>query len=293
MKERRIAADGEATSDLAAAAARRALEDARVAPDQLDLIIAATITPDLPFPNTGCLLQHKIGAANAFCMALEAACSGFVYAVEVGRHFVATGAANNVLVVGAEKMSAVLDWKDRSTCVLFGDGAGAVVLRPLGAPRGILASVLGSDGSLSELLQIPAGGSRLPASVETVNARLHYLKMNGREVFRHAVTNMTRAAREALRRCGLGAADVDWVIPHQANMRIITAISERVGIPMARFVVNVEKYGNTSGASVGIALDEAARDGRIRKGDLVMLLVFGGGFTWGAMLLEWDKEGPA
>lgn len=289
MKERRLAGEDEATSDMGAEAARRALMDAGVRASEVDLLIVATITPDLPFPNTGCLVQSRIGAVNAACMSLEAACSGFVYALDVGRQFVATGAAQTVLVVGAEKMSSILDWTDRTTCVLFGDGAGAAVLRANHAPRGILASVLGSDGTLSDLLKIPAGGSRMPTTERTVRDRQHFLTMNGREVYKHAVTNMTRAARTALARAGLGIGDVRWVIPHQANLRIISAIAERLEAPLDRFVVNVEKYGNTSGASVGIALDEAARDGRLQKGDLVLLLVFGGGFTWGAMILEWWK----
>jgi 3-oxoacyl-[acyl-carrier-protein] synthase-3 len=289
MKERRLAGEDEATSDMAAEAAQRALMDAGVRAEEVDLLIVATITPDLPFPNTGCLVQSRIGAVNAACMSLEAACSGFVYALDVGRQFIATGAAQTVLVVGAEKMSSILDWNDRTTCVLFGDGAGAAVLKANHAPRGILTSVLGSDGSLSDLLKIPAGGSRMPTTEQTVRDRQHFLTMNGREVFKHAVTHMTRAARTALARAGLGIGDVRWVIPHQANLRIISAIAERLEAPLDRFVVNVEKYGNTSGASVGIALDEAARDGRLQKGDLVLLLVFGGGFTWGAMVVEWWK----
>jgi len=287
MIERRIAAPEEATSDLAAEAARRALAAAGVAPEAVQLLIVATITPDLPFPNTGCLVQHKIGAKNAMCFSLEAACSGFAYALETARQFVATGAVDTALVIGAEKMSSILDWQDRGTCVLFGDGAGAAVLRQARG-RGILTSVLGADGSLSDLLMVPAGGSRMPTTEETVRQRLHYLKMNGREVFKHAVTTMSRAAKEALHRVGLTAADIRWIIPHQANMRIIQAISERLDVPLDRFIVNVQKYGNTSGASVGLALDEAVRDGRIRPGDRLLFVVFGGGFTWGVTILEWE-----
>ncbi len=289
MRERRIAAENEAASDLGAEAARRALADAGMAATDVQLLLAATITPDYPFPNTGCIIQSKIGARHAFCMGLEAACSGFVYAVETARHFIATGTVENALVVGTEKMSSILDWTDRTTCVLFGDGAGAAVLRPAKRGRGVVASALGSDGSLSDLLLIPAGGSRRPTSEATVAAREHYLRMNGREVFKHAVTHMVRSARTALHRAGVVISDVRWIIPHQANMRIIRAVAERLGVPLERFVINVERYGNTSGASVAIALDEAARDGRIRDGDLVLMLVFGGGFTWGAMLLEWEK----
>lgn len=287
MRERRIAAPDEATSDLAAAAGRQAMEAAGVPPEEIDLVLVATITPDLPFPNTACLAQEKLGTNRAFCMGLEAACSGFVYGVEIARQFVAAGNARHVLVIGAEKMSAILDWTDRSSCVLFGDGAGAAVISRGVNGRGIIGSVLGSDGRLSGLLHIPAGGSRLPTSAETVSQGLHFLKMNGREVFRHAVTSMTAAARDVLDRCDMRAEDVDWIIPHQANLRIIRAIGDRLQWPPERFVINAEKFGNTSAASVPIALDEAVRDGRIREGDRVMLLVFGGGFTWGATLVEW------
>lgn len=287
MRERRIAAPEEATSDLAAVAGRRAMSAAGVAPEDIDLVLVATITPDLPFPNTACLAQEKLGTHRAYCMGLEAACSGFVYGVEVARQFVSTGNARHVLVIGAEKMSAILDWTDRSSCVLFGDGAGAAVVSRGRSGRGIIGSVLGSDGRLSGLLHIPAGGSRLPTSAETVAQGLHYLKMNGREVFRHAVTSMTGAARAVLDRCGMRADEVNWIIPHQANLRIIRAIGDRLEWSPERFVINADRVGNTSAASVPMALDEAVRDGRIQVGDRVMLLVFGGGFTWGATLIEW------
>jgi len=289
MRERRIAAEHQATSDLGAAAAVRAMADAGVTPEEIDLIVAPTITPDVPWPNTGCLIQDKIGAVNAYCMGLEAACTGFVYGLDVAANALAVGSVRTALVVGAEKMSSILDWEDRNTCVLFGDGAGAVVLRGGTPQRGVLASAMGSDGSLSGLLQVPAGGSRLPASEETVRQRLHYLKMNGREVFKHAVGNMGRAAHTVLKKAGLTMDEVDWIIPHQANMRIIQAVSQRLKAPMDRFVVNIEYYGNTSGASVGLALDEAVKDGRIQRGQKVLLIAFGGGFTWGALLLEWTK----
>ena len=289
MKERHWAGPEQATSDLAAEAARRAMSDAGVTAAEVQLIIVATITPDLPFPNTACLVQAKIGAKKAFCFSIEAACSGFLYAMETARQYIASGVVDTALVIGAEKMSSIIDMKDRATCVLFGDGAGAAVLQPCAQGRGILATTLGSDGSLSELLMVPAGGSRLPASEETVAKRLHYLKMSGKEVFKHAVTNMTRAAEEALKKAGLKPDEISWVIPHQANMRIIQAIGDRFKVPADRFVINLERYGNTSAASVGIALDEASRARRIRNGDLVLFLVFGGGFTWGATVLEWNK----
>jgi 3-oxoacyl-[acyl-carrier-protein] synthase III len=289
MKERRIAAPDETTSDMAAEAARRALEDAGIAAGEIDMILVPTITPDIPWPNTACLLQDKIGASKAFCFGLEAACSGFVYGLETASNFIRSGAADTALVVGAEKMSAFLNWEDRNTCVLFGDGAGAAVLQAATGREGVVRSSLGSDGSLSDLLQVPAGGSRLPASQETVRKKLHTVQMNGREVFKHAVTNMATAVRDLLNGCEEELGDIDWFIPHQANLRIIRAVGQKLGVPEERFIVNVEKYGNTSGASIGLALDEAARDGRIREGHRVVLVAFGGGFTWGATLIRWTK----
>lgn len=287
IKERHIADEDQATSDLAAEAARRALVSAGVSVAEVEMIVVATITPDMPFPNTACLVQDKIGATNAFCFDLEAACSGFVYAAEVARCFIRSGAIRTALVIGAEKMSSMINWKDRSTCVLFGDGAGAAVIQPAKRGRGILGTVMQSDGRLAELLMVPAGGSRLPATRETVEKGLHYLQMQGREVYKHAVTNMAAAAEQVLARTGLTTEEIDCVIPHQANHRIIKAVAERVGIGLERFYINVDRYGNTSAASVIIALDEAVRAGRVKAGDKVMFLVFGGGFTWGAMVLEW------
>ncbi|MBN1269776.1 MAG: ketoacyl-ACP synthase III [Kiritimatiellae bacterium] len=290
IRERHIARDDEATSDLAAAAARRALEDAGVKAEDLDMIIVATITPDMPFPNTACLVQNIIGAKKAFCFDIEAACSGFVYALEIGRQFVASGTVETALIIGAEKMSSMTNWKDRSTCVLFGDGAGAAVLQARGAERGIMTTVMGSDGALADLLMVPGGGSRLPASEATIREGKHYLLMEGREVFKHAVTKMTGAAKEALDRCGVAVGDVTLIIPHQANNRIIQAIAQRLDVPGERVYSNVERYGNTSGASIIIALDEAVKAGRLKRHDLLLVVAFGGGFTWGASLLEWYKE---
>lgn len=289
MQKRHIAADGETTSDMGAEAAKKAIEDAGLTAADVDLIVAPTITPDMPWPNTGCLIQHKLGAVNAFCMGLEAACSGFVYGIETARNYVATGAVETALVVAAEKMSSILDWEDRGTCVLFGDGAGAAVLQANDKGCGIMGTVMGSDGSLSNLLMVPAGGSRMPTSEKTIKERLHYLKMNGRETYRHAVTEMTEAAQAVLSRCGMTVDDVDWLIPHQANMRIIQAVAQRLGVPLERFVINIEEYGNTSGATIGLALDEAVKDGRIKQHDNVLLVAFGGGFTWGALVMEWCK----
>lgn len=285
--ERHIARDDEATSDMASEAARRALKDAELTSDAVNMIIVATVTPDMPFPSTACFVQERIGAGNAFCFDLEAACAGFLYALKIATRFIASGTVETALIIGAEKLSAVTDWEDRGTCVLFGDGAGAAVLQTREGGRGIMSSFMGSDGSLTDLLKIPGGGSRNPASVQTVNDRLHYMKMNGREVFKHAVRCMCDAGQRVLRKCGLTIEDVAWVIPHQANMRIIQAIADRLDAPIDKFIVNLEFVGNMSAASVPVALDGAVCDGRIKRGDVLLLIVFGGGFTWGATVLEW------
>lgn len=287
IRQRHIADATQAASDLAVQAARRALDDARLVPEAVDLILVATCTPDMTFPSTACFVQQQLGAKQAACLDVSAACSGFLYALDLGRQYVASGQMETVLVIGAEKMSSVMDWTDRTTCVLFGDGAGAAVLQPSSAEYGLLPAVLGSDGSLSDLLAIPGGGSRHPPSPEMLEQKRHLLKMSGREVFKHAVTNMAAAAQEALRRNGARIEDVACIIPHQANARIIQAIGQRIGAPIEQFYLNVERYGNTSAASVIMALDEAARGGRVQRGDLVLLVVFGGGFTWAATLLEW------
>jgi len=287
IRERHIARPDEATSDMASEAALKALAAAGLTAEAVDLIIVATVTPDMPFPNTACFVQKRIGAKHATCFDLEAACSGFLFAVETARQYLLCGTIKTALVIGAEKLSSVTDWKDRGTCVLFGDGAGAVVLQAVESERGILATVTGSDGTLTELLNIPAGGSRNPASHETVDQRLHYMKMVGREVFKHAVRTMGEAATRAIEQCGLTVADVACVIPHQANMRIIEAIRERLGLPPEKFFVNLDRYGNTSAATVPLALDQAVRAGRIKPGDVVVLVAFGGGFTWAATVLRW------
>lgn len=287
IRERRIAADGQATSDLATEAARRALADAGVQPEDVDLIIVATVTPDMPFPSTACLVQHRLGATRAAAFDIEAACSGFVYALDIASHFVASHTYNTVLVIGAEKMSSVVDWTDRNTCVLFGDGAGAAVLQNRPSAHGLLTTCLGSDGGKASLLELPAGGSACPATAESVAARRHFLRMDGKETFKNAVTAMVTAANQALERCGLAIGDIRCVIPHQANQRILSAVAERLGARPEQVFSNVEKYGNTSAASVGIALDEAVKSGRIRRGDLVLLVVFGAGLTWGAAVIEW------
>ena len=288
MRERRIAADDQAASDLGAEAAKKAIDDAGIDPSEIDLIIVATLSPDMFFPSTACFVQEKIGAKNAFCFDLGAACSGFLYAMDNARNQIASGAIKTALVIGSEKMSTFIDWEDRSTCILFGDGAGAAILRAGGEGRGIMDSVLGSDGSLTNLLSTPGGGSRNPISHEMIDQKQHFLKMEGRDVFKHAVVRMADAVLEALEKNGISSDEIKCFIPHQANIRIVSAISKRLGVK-DRMFTNVEKYANTSSAALAIALDEAAKGGVIQKGDLVVLTVFGGGFTWGANVLEWNK----
>ncbi len=288
MRERHIAADDQAASDLGAEAAKKALEDAGVTADQIDLIIVATLSPDMFFPSTACFVQEKIGAKNAFCFDLGAACSGFLYALDNAKNQIAAGAINTALVIGSEKMSTFVDWEDRGTCILFGDGAGAAVLQAGAEGRGLMNAVMGSDGSLADLLWTPGGGSRNPISHEMIDEKQHYLKMQGREVFKHAVKRMGDTVVQALEKNEISVDDVNCFIPHQANVRIIDAISRRLGVA-DRMYSNVEKYANTSSAALAIALDEAVKDGTISKGDLVVLTVFGGGFTWGANVLEWGK----
>ncbi len=287
IRERHIAAAGQATSDMAAQAALRALQQAGLSARDLDLILVGTITPDMFFPSTACYVQKAIGAERAVCFDLVAACSGFIFAMETGRRFIQTGGYRNVMVIGAEKLSSITDWEDRSTCVLFGDGAGAAILQARPGARGIMSTVMATDGNLSELLNMPAGGSRNPASPETLRDRLHYIKMAGREVFKHAVSSMLNASQEALQRSGVSIDEIACIIPHQANLRIIQAIGQRLGAPQEKYYVNLEHCGNMSAASVPVALDEAVRAGRIRRGDLVLLIAFGGGFTWAASVLEW------
>ena len=287
IRERRIAAADEATSDLAAKAALRALEFANVTADQVDLIIVATITPDMLFPSVACLVQERIGARKAAAFDLEAACSGFIYALEVGQQFIMSHTYDTVLVIGAEKLSSIIDWTDRNTCVLFGDGAGAVVLQSRPRSHGLLTACMGADGSKAGILSMPGGGSRIPASSDSVASRLHFLRMDGRETFKNAVLAMCTAANEALQRCDLRIDQIQCIIPHQANRRIIEAVAERLDAPPDRVFVNLDRYGNTSAASVAIALDEVVRSGRVKTGDLLLLLVFGAGLTWGSAVIQW------
>ena len=291
IKERHIAADDQATSDLASEAARRAMTAAGVTPEEIDLIVVATVTPDMFFPSTACFVQRKIGATNAVCFDISAACSGFLYALQVARHFLNAGSRTTALVIGAEKLSSLVNWEDRNTCVLFGDGAGAVVIRAVdadtNAPGRVLSTVMGSDGTLSDLLKVPGGGSALPITPENAASRPNTIHMEGRETFKHAVTRMCQASEQALEMAGLTKADIAMVIPHQANARIITAIADRLGLPEEKTFVNVDKYGNTSAATIPVALDEAHRQGRIKRGDIVLLVAFGGGFTWASSVLRW------
>ncbi len=287
IRRRHIAADGEAASDMALHASRNALEMAGIDASQIDLVVVTTVNPDMAFPSTACLLQAKLGIRNNIpCFDLSAACSGFVYGVEVATRMMQSGMYKNALVVSSEKMSSIVDWQDRSTCVLFGDGAGAVVLCASDAENiGIVGTVLGADGSDTAMLCMPAGGSLLPTSAETVEKRLHFVRMDGREVFKHAVKIMQEKALEVLDRCGVSSEQVSLLIPHQANTRIIQSVAKRLNIPSEKVYVNIENYANTSSASIPIALDEAMRGGRIKRGDYVLFVSFGAGLTWGATLV--------
>jgi len=286
IRERRIASEAEATSDLSLIAAKRALEDAQISPEDIDLVLVATITPDMAFPSTACILQHKLGLRKVACFDLEAACSGFLYALDVADAMLSTGRYKNVLVVGAEKMSSIMDWEDRTTCVLFGDGAGAAVLSKEGTGSELLGFYCGADGATPSLLYQPAGGSARPASSETLETRQHYLKMNGREIFKSAVRVMESSCRHLLDKHNLKITQIDHVIPHQANMRIVESLSKRLEIPMDNFYCNLDRYGNTSAASIPLALDEAVKADKFKKGQLGLLVAFGAGLTWASSLIR-------
>lgn len=287
IKERHIAAPDQATSDLAYEAAIKALESAGMTGSDLDLIIVATITPDSSFPSTACILQDKLGAKGAAAFDLSAACSGFVYGLATATSFIQSGMYNNALVIGADCLSRITDYTDRNTCVLFGDGAGAVIVGEVPEGRGFKSFDLGAEGAGGSLLQMEGGGSRLPASIETVENKKHYIYMNGREVFKFAVRVMGTATVEVLRKAGLERTDVDLFVPHQANIRIIQSAMQRLELPEEKVVVNVDKYANTSAASIPLALVEAAEEGRMKAGDTVLMVGFGGGLTWGASVLVW------
>lgn len=287
IRERRIASKDEAASDLALQAAGKALEAAQVAPEEIDLIVLATSTPDMFFPSTACIVQDKLKATRAAAFDLSAACSGFVYALAVGEQYIRSGTYQKVLVIGAEVMSRLINWTDRTTCVIFGDGAGAVLLSPSATESGILSTHLHSDGSLWDLICVPGGGSAIPPSEKMLAERLNTVKMKGNETFKVAVRSLEEVAWEALRANDLLPSDIAFLIPHQANLRIIRAVADRLHLPMERVVVNLDHYGNTSAASIPLALDEAVREGRIKKGEMLLFLAFGGGLTWGASLMRW------
>ncbi len=289
IRERRIAGPDESTSDMAAKAAAEALTNAKLTAADIDLIIVGTVTPDMPFPNTACFVQQKLGLGKVPAFDVEAACSGFIYTLEIARCLMLGNGYRNALVIGAEKLSSITNWQDRTTCVLFGDGAGAAVLSLVDQPEvGILHSLLGADGTETGILCVPGGGSASPSTVETIERSLHTIHMQGNQVFKIAVRVMCQSAIEILEKAGYTADDISLVIPHQANTRIIEALAQRLGVGMDKFKINLDRYGNTSAASIPIALDEAHRNGRIQSGDLILLVAFGGGLTWAATLLKWQ-----
>lgn len=287
IKERRIVNEDQAASDLAYEASKKAIQAAQVKPEELDMIIVATITPDMVFPATACVLQERLGVKGIAAFDLEAACSGFLYGITIGSQFIATGMYNNILVVAAEVLSKIIDWKDRSTCILFADGAGAVILKPSSDNSRIISSYLGADGTGADLVGVPAGGSRLPASQETVRDGQHYMKMRGNGLFKKAVKVMVQAIDISLEKSGLTYDEIDFFIPHQANIRIINAVAKRIGMDKDKAYVNLDQCGNMSAASVAVALDQAVRAGKIKKGDKVLLTCFGGGLTWASLVIEW------
>lgn len=286
ISSRRIADDQTATSDLAYGASLKAMEAAGITAEEIDMIIVATITPDMNFPSTACILQDKLGAVNASAFDVSAACSGFVYATTVAQQFIETGAIKHALVVGAETLSKITDFTDRNTCVIFGDGAGAAVLGPV-ETGGIMALDLGANGGGGKFLTLPAGGSRMPATKETIDERLHYIHMGGNEVFKFAVRIMASSSKAVIEKAGWALDDLSYLVPHQANIRIISSAGKKLKLPEDRVHVNLDKYGNTSAGSVPIALDEAVRSGKIKRGDKIVLVAFGGGLTWGALAVEY------
>lgn len=289
IHERRVAAENESTSDLATKAVQKALEDAKLSAAEIDLIIVATASPDMAFPATACVVQENIKAINAAAFDISAVCSGFLYAMITGSQFIKAGMYRKVLVIGAETLSRFTDWSDRNTGMLFGDGAGAAVLGETPEGYGILGVDLGADGGGAELLKIPAGGSRHPTTNETILQKQHFIHMNGNEVFKFAVKVMGETTLKALKNANLTASDITYLVPHQANIRIIQSAAKRLGMPMEKVVVNINKYGNTSAASIPIALDEAVKSGTIKSGDIVALAGFGGGLTWASSIIKWCK----
>ncbi len=291
MKERRLAAADEFTSDMGRLAAEKALEVANCKAEELDLILFATFTPDYVFPSTACLIQNLLGAHKAGALDIQAACTGYLYALAIAKAFIEAGSYKNILIVAAEKLSSIVNYEDRNTCILFGDGASAAVISSEdpseGKGRGLKVQdvTLGADGKEAQLIVLPAGGSRMPASAETVGGKLHYLQMEGKEVFKHAVRRMESASKESIEKAGLREDQISWLIPHQANMRIIEALAKRFNVPMEKVFITIHKYGNTSASSLGIALDELLRENRVQRGENILLTAFGAGLTWGAAVV--------
>ena len=287
IRERRIAAENEFTSDMGAKAAEQALQQGGIDPRKIDLIIVATCTSDTTFPSTACYIQHKIGAPQAAAFDVQAACSGFLYALVTANQFIASGAYETILVIGAEKLSSLVNWQDRNTCVLFGDGAGAVVLQHRPGSRGLLAFDMGADGGQTSILSVPAGGCRIPITPDVLDQRLQFLQMSGKEVFKYAVTAMNRSAEICLEKAGVKPEQIRWFIPHQANFRIVDAVAQRMNVGLEHFVMNLDRYGNTSAACMPIALHETFVAGKLDRGDKVLMVSFGGGLTWASTILEW------
>jgi len=286
MRERRIAAEGEFTSDMGVEAAKKALEKAQIDPQSIDLILVATLTPDYVFPSTSCIIQSKLKLEKAAAMDLQAACTGFIYALSTAKAFIEAGLYHNILLVAAEKLSSIVDYKDRSTCVLFGDGASACVISDQGKGLVIQQAVLGSDGEQADILYMPGGGSRHPTSQKTVECGMHSIKMEGKETFKHAVRRMEASSKECILKSGLQESDISWLVPHQANIRIIEALAKRFSVPKEKVFITVDKYGNTSASSVGIALDELLEQKKLSSGDNLLLTAFGAGLTWGSTVLS-------
>lgn len=288
IKQRRIAAAGESTSDMATKAALKALDKTGLDPSQIDLIIVSTVTPDMNFPSTACIVQKNIKASAAAAFDIEAACSGFIYGITIAKQFISTGFYNKILFICADTLSKITDWTDRNTCVLFGDGAGAVILGAVDEGYGIVDTCIGADGNGGELLSMPGGGSRMPLSVDVLNEKMNTIHMNGQDVFKFAVRIMAKASLEVLDKCGLSKEDIDFLIPHQANIRIIDAAAKRLNLPYEKVYVNLDRYGNMSSASIPVALDEALGEGKIKKGDIVLIVGFGAGLTWGSAIIKWN-----
>ncbi len=287
IKERRIAREDEALSDFAIVAAKNALDMAGIKPEEIDLVLVATVTADMSFPSTGCIVQHKIGATNAAAFDFQAGCTGFIYGLSIANQFIKSGAAKKILLIGGEVLSKITDFQDRTTCVIFGDGCGAVILSAENEEKGILSTSIHSDGSMADFIEMPAGGSRIPASINSVQQRLHFIKMKGNETFKVAVKRIESACRESLEKANLSAENVRWFIPHQANVRIINAVAERLGWPQETLYINIDRVGNTSAGSIPIALDEVVRDGKLKEDDILLFSAFGSGLTWGSAVVRW------